>query len=123
MSQTYDLDWNGDQWLEIIGEATAEGLHKAGEHLLALAKAVVPIEEGTLERSGASTALSDIDPDDLLVVVLFDTVYAPRQHEELTWRHAEGRTAKYLEGPAVSNRDLLAQIIAAPPRAAVQSGH
>lgn len=122
MSQTYDLDWNGEEVLRLIGEATIEGLHEAGEHLLALAKAVVPLEEGTLERSGQSTPLADIDSDSPTVVVSFDTVYAARQHEELTWQHAEGRTAKYLEGPAVANKNLLAQIIAAPPRVVVQAG-
>lgn len=114
--QTYHLDWDGDEVLEVVGEATAEGLVLATEYLLQESRAVVPLEEATLERSGVAS----VDRDELEGVVSYDTPYAARQHEELTWRHAPGRQAKYLEGTANANRDTIAQLIAAPPRAVVR---
>lgn len=116
--QTYHLDWNGDEVLELIGEATAQGLREAAEELLKRSRDVVPIEEGTLKRSGVAS----VDEDELVSAVAYDTVYAARQHEELTWQHADGRTAKYLENTAIASRQELAELIAAPPRAVVHGG-
>lgn len=112
---TYDLDWNGDEVLEVLGVATADGLVLATEFLAQVSSARAPHEEGTLERSAKPT----VDRDELIGAVSFDTVYAARQHEELEWRHAPGRTAKYLENPAIEERATIVQLIAAPPRAAV----
>ena len=44
-------------------------------------------------------------------VVFYDTPYAIRQHEELNFRHAEGRIAKYLELPFQQNQMKALQII------------
>lgn len=113
--QTYDLDWDGEEVFEVTGAATAEGLTLAAEYLLAKAKEVVPLEEATLERSGVAS----VDEEELEAAVSFDTPYAARQHEELTWRHAPGRKAKYLEETAVEERETIAELIAAPPSAAL----
>jgi hypothetical protein len=43
-------------------------------------------------------------------------VYARRQHEELTWKHAPGRNAKYLEGPMNSEREVMLRLMAVPLR-------
>ena len=43
--------------------------------------------------------------------VFYDTDYAIRQHEELNYRHAEGRTAKYLEIPFKENMVNALQIM------------
>lgn len=115
MPQTYDLDWDGDEALEVIGEATAEGLTLAAEYLLQASRAVVPLEEATLERSGVAS----VNAEDLEAAVSYDTPYAARQHEELTWRHAPGRIAKYLEVTAYENQQEIAELVAAPPQAAV----
>ena len=42
---------------------------------------------------------------------MHDTDYAIRQHEELNYRHAEGRTAKYLEIPFQENMVNALQIM------------
>lgn len=42
------------------------------------------------------------------------------QHEHLEWRHDEGRTAKYLEGPALEEADTIHALIAAQMRRALR---
>ena len=91
------------------------GLLIGAEHLLGQARRLVPIEEGTLERSGATS----IDPATLRAAVSFDTPYAVRQHEDLTYRHDSGRQAKYLEQPMSSERDVILAILATAVRRAM----
>lgn len=112
MSMDWDLDWHGDKVGFLVEESAFNGLQQAAEHLLQVSRTRVPLEEGTLERSGVASA----DRASLTAAVSYDTVYAVRQHEELTWRHAPGRTAKYLEGPANEERDTIGEIIAAAIR-------
>nr|WP_276582500.1 hypothetical protein [Cellulomonas sp. RIT-PI-Y] len=81
----------------------------AAEHVLAESRQVVPIDEATLSRSGATS----VDETDAVAAVSYDTPYAVRQHEDLTLRHARGRTGKYLERPLTGTRRAQQQIIAA----------
>lgn len=115
MVQYSKLNWNGDQALEQQHRGLVAGLHKATEHVLQVSRGRVPLEEGTLERSGVAS----VDEATLTGAVSYDTVYAVRQHEELTWRHAEGRTAKYLEGPMAEETRTVQEIIAAEVRRAL----
>lgn len=100
--------WNGAQASQQMRSGAAEGLADAAELVLAASREVVPIEEATLSRSGAT----DVDPVGLKATISYDTVYAARQHEELTWRHDPGRTAKYLERPHARTADQQKQLIA-----------
>ncbi|NUT31530.1 MAG: hypothetical protein HOV79_00495 [Hamadaea sp.] len=109
------MDWNGDEISELLHGTSAEGLGLAVEFLLHEARVEVPIEEGTLERSGAAS----VDEDSLTGAVSFDTVYAVPQHERLDYRHAEGRKAKYLEDPMNRNRATLLELIALPSQEAL----
>lgn len=84
----------------------SEGLRRGLEHVLAEANKLVPLDEGTLERSGR------VDVDGLEGAVSYDTVYARRQHEELTWKHLPGRSAKYLEIPMNRERDRVLEMMA-----------
>ena len=61
------------------------------EYILETANRTVPIEEHTLEKSGKTSQ------EGLNATVYYDTPYAVRQHEELDYRHDEGRRAKWLE--------------------------
>ncbi|HZM83827.1 MAG TPA: hypothetical protein VFC19_49545 [Candidatus Limnocylindrales bacterium] len=97
-------------------EGAAKGLRSAAEHLLQVSRELVPLEEATLERSGKA----DLDRGNLQATVSFNTVYAVRQHEELTWRHAPGRQAKYLEGPFVTEHEVLQGLIQAQIRRALR---
>lgn len=102
------FEWNGPQVAANVQAAAGRGLHQAAEFVLAKAREEVPIDEATLSRSGAT----DVDPQAGKATVSFDTPYAARQHEELTYRHAPGRKAKFLEDPLVETRDTQQRIIA-----------
>jgi hypothetical protein len=87
-----------------ISDASLDGLRLGGELILQLSRNRVPIEEGTLERSGMVT-----DDGKETVAVSYDTPYARRQHEDMSMRHDAGRSAKYLElAVAESRQDVLA---------------
>ncbi len=77
----------------------ARGLKLGAEYVLEEANRLVPLDEGTLFESGTT----DVDEGALKASVSYDTVYACRQHEEMTWGHAPGRQAKYLEAPVNSS--------------------
>lgn len=107
-----DLDWNGDEVEARITAASVAGLTLAAEHLLQVSRTEVPIDEATLERSGVAS----VDEEDLTAAVSYSTPYAVRQHEELGYRHAAGRKAKYLEDPMNNERETLLAIIATAVR-------
>lgn len=108
MPQYTRLDWQGQRlWTGRGRRLAQEGLRRALEHLLGAANQLVPLEEGTLERSGKA------DVDGLEGSVSYDAVYAARQHEELTWVHpVPGRQAKYLETPMHTERDVMLRLMA-----------
>jgi hypothetical protein len=114
MAQTTRLTWNGNLATEAEREAAERGVALSVEHLLGVSRQRVPLEEGTLERSGVAST------DGLTGAVSYDTPYAARQHEELTWQHDPGRTAKYLEGPALEERGVMLDIIASQVRRALR---
>lgn len=87
-SMTLDL-----RALGLVTDAAADGLSDAAEFLLEQANRTVPLDDATLEGSGTVT----VDRDQLRATVSYDTPYAVRQHEELRYRHAPGRRAKWLE--------------------------
>lgn len=92
--------------------AAIRGLSLGAEHVLGEARKTVPLEEGTLERSGATST----DPENLKAAVVFDTPYAVRQHEDMTFRHDPGRSAKYLETAMATETAAVREIIAATIR-------
>lgn len=74
-----------------IAAAQNRAVKAAAEHLLEQANRTVPIEEGTLARSGRTSS------DGSRAVVSYDTPYAIRQHEDTRLRHDRGRRAKWAE--------------------------
>lgn len=82
------------------------------EHILAESNKIIPLEEGTLMRSGKVA----MDPANLMGAISYDSPYAVRQHEELTWRHSPGRQAKYLETAVNSSRQECMRIMQAELR-------
>lgn len=96
-----------------IAEAVLKGLRLGGEHVLKLSRDIVPLEEGTLERSGMVS-----DDGKGTVAVSYDTPYAVRQHEDLDLHHDPGRSAKYLEKAAAEGGPDVAQLVAAQVRQA-----
>ena len=77
------------------------------ENILAESNRLVPLDEGTLERSGRI----QVDEAAMRGIVSYDTPYAMRQHEELSWKHAPGRQAKYLETAVNNNKEKTLEIM------------
>jgi hypothetical protein len=100
------MDWDGERVAASVDASATDALALGAEHLLGVSRGLAPIEEGTLIRS------SGVDVDGDRASVYYDTVYAARQHEELTWRHDPGRQAKYLEEPAATEGPVILAIIA-----------
>ncbi|MFD4788800.1 hypothetical protein ACFWN1_17405 [Streptomyces sp. NPDC058459] len=116
MPQSFRLNFNGASVGREIRAAAARGAFLAAEHVLSLANDRVPLDEGYLQSTGTASA----DESTLTGMVSFDGPYAVRQHEELTWRHAPGRTAKYLENSLNAAQPAVSQIIAAQLRRALR---
>lgn len=110
--QRISMEWQGQRLWSARGRRLAsEGLTRALEHTLGEANKLVPLDEGPLQHSGKVTVVN------LKGAISYDTPYAVRQHEELTWRHAPGRSAKYLEIPFNTERDVMLQLMAVSLRA------
>jgi hypothetical protein len=112
VAQRTSFRWEGRAWLARTKAASRAGVEKALEHTLGEARKIVPLREGTLERSGKVVMLDGTAQGE----IVFDTVYARRQHEELTWKHAPGRQAKYLEQPMNTEAATMLAIVAAQIR-------
>ncbi|MFJ8992620.1 hypothetical protein ACIRQH_19765 [Streptomyces sp. NPDC102279] len=116
MPQNFRMRFDGTAAAREIRAGAARGLYLGAEHVLARAQEVVPLDEGPLQHSGTAS----VDEASLTAVVSYDTPYAIRQHEEMDYRHAPGRTAKYLEGPLNENAATVQALIAAQVRRALR---
>ncbi|MFD7106092.1 hypothetical protein [Streptomyces celluloflavus] len=116
MTQRARLQWNGQAASEVIRQAAARGALLGAEYVLAESRKRVPIEEGTLERSGATS----VDPRRRTAAVSYDTPYARRVHEDMNARHDLGRSAKYLESVLPQSADTVQALIAAQVRRALR---
>lgn len=89
-------------------QTAVSAITDAAEYTLEEANRTVPIEEGTLERSGTVT----VDHQGLRAVVSYDTPYAARQHEDTRLKHDPGRRAKWLELTLREHQERLVDFIA-----------
>lgn len=85
------VSWRGQAVSRDVERKGEKALRLAAEYLLEESNRTVPIEEGTLGRSGGT------DAQGLEATVFYDTKYARRQHEETRYAHDPGRRAKWLE--------------------------
>ncbi len=92
---------------DILNGSANRGVALAAEHLLGVANEKVPIEESILLKSGTVST----DPAKFTAAVSYDTPYAARQHEDMTLRHDQGRTAKWLENAMNAEVQTSAEII------------
>ena len=113
---TVEAQWFGDGAKARKNEAVQTGLRIASDHLLAKSREIVPFLEGILSASGSV----DIQPR--LGIVSYNTPYAIRQHEELSYRHRDGRQAKYLEKPLKSESKQIREIIQRTVNASLRGG-
>ncbi|RLV56059.1 hypothetical protein D9V41_09225 [Aeromicrobium phragmitis] len=89
-------------------EAGADALGIAAEHVLQVSNTRVPVEEGTLERSGTTS----VDKSKLVAAVSYDTPYAVAQHERMDYAHKGKGQAKYLESALTGERRVVAKLLA-----------
>lgn len=100
------FEWNDDDVLALVEEAVARGLQAGADLLLDESNRLAPIETGDLIRSGRAEA------DEEEAAVGYNTPYAVRQHEDLSYRHDAGRQAKFLETALNHNADRIIDTIA-----------
>lgn len=100
---------NGSAQVDQIVTGHLHGLNLAGERLLSLSAVEVPFELGNLSDSGATVPAETLEEG---VAVVYDTPYAARLHEHPEFNFQNGRKGKYLEDPAMQNREELGQIVA-----------
>jgi hypothetical protein len=99
--------------------AASHAMVENTEALLGKSMRIVPHDEGMLEGSGSAKVQNEeiahgtddgtmvqtgkapsVNPGAVITgTVSYNKPYALRQHEELSYRHKEGRQAKYLENP------------------------
>jgi hypothetical protein len=111
-----ETDWKGNAADESARRGAARGLGLGAEHIRAVSVDRTPLDTAALRNS----ATASHDPDSLTAAVSYDTPYAARQHEELTWHHRTGQ-AKFLESALASERDTVARLIQAQIRKALGS--
>ncbi len=97
-----------------VKRALLEGVRLAAEHILNVSNKQVPHEDGDLERSGVVS-----DDGESVAAISYDTPYAVRQHEDLSYRHDAGRNAKYLENACRSEARTAGKIVAQTVRSRV----
>lgn len=116
MAQNFRLTFHGAAVQQQLRQGAARGLLLASEYVLQQSNDVVPLDESPLMQSGTAS----VDEASLTGMVSYDTPYAVIQHERLDFRHAPGRTAKYLENSLNGARTEVAAIIAAQVRRAMR---
>lgn len=99
--------WNGGKAAALLRDATVKGLTQWAELVLQKSNERVPLDEGTLERSGTAS----VDPQALEAAVSYDTPYAVEQHELPPEVHRNGRQWKYLEQPWIESMKWAAPLI------------
>lgn len=99
-------------------------LRTEAEMILAASQALVPFDEGILSASGHVQGPKR-STEGLMVEVGYGgpaKAYALVQHEDTTLKHAAGRTAKYLERPALARAAGFERSLTAALRAALERG-
>lgn len=108
-------EWRGGRVTQAVGIGGMIGVNKGAEYLKSLAVPLAPLDRGPLRESASIMPATPLKAEALLI---FDTPYAARQHEELDYQHDDGQ-AKYVEEPMTErNRDIQA-IIAKEVRVAI----
>lgn len=88
-----DLHLNPAAFTEETKTVAARVLKDAALHVLQVSNTRVPLQDGHLQNSGDTA----VDRDEMRAYVSYSQPYAVAQHENLDWKHAPGREAKYLE--------------------------
>lgn len=102
------VQWFGQEAKTRTRAGAVDGLRTAAMFALTEANRTVPLDQGPLQRSGDT----DVDPAALEAIVYYNTPYARRQHEEITWKHPKQGRAKWLELTMQEQHERIQRIIA-----------
>lgn len=92
--------------------AVKQALHEEAQIAFRNSQRIVPVDTGTLRRSGQIIPPRENRQGNIEVVMGYGGAakgYALEQHENLTYRHREGKQAKYLETPVMARQTKLAE--------------
>lgn len=95
------IEWFGDKVEAKVIDAAMLGLKKGAEAILGEAKKQVPVDTGTLMRSGTV----EENEGEKSFTISFNTPYAMRQHEH------HSSKSKYLERPFLENKPKLQGLV------------
>lgn len=106
--------------LRTLESAAGDALYEAVDEVVRpVVMERIPYDKGDLSetvavtRDGTTTTLSAGNPSNATGAI------AVVQHERLDYRHASGRTAKYIENPSIETAPALAKAVAAKMRSAL----
>lgn len=94
--------------------ALKQALNEEGQIAFRNSQRLVPVDTGTLRRSGILLLAREKGSAMIEVVMGYGgaaSAYALRQHENLSYRHKQGQQAKYLEEPVRARQEKLSQNI------------
>lgn len=94
--------------------ALKQALNEEGQIAFRNSQRLVPVDTGTLRRSGILLLAREKGSSMIEVVMGYGgaaSAYALKQHENLSYRHKEGQQAKYLEEPVKARQEKLSQNI------------
>lgn len=80
---------------EEIKKGALKGLKITAQNILGESQKLVPVDTGTLQKSGSVK----LNSETLTAQISYNTPYALKQHEDATLNHPNGGEAKYLERP------------------------
>jgi len=90
---------NLESYKKEIATKTKKAVMDCGQDLKRLSQEEVPVDTHNLQRSAQAEFV-----EENVVEVSYNAPYALKQHENLFYRHAQGK-AKYLEDPLNANRE------------------
>jgi len=93
VSKGYRFEDNSAEVLRVLKARSREAVREVAEDLLGTANRTIPLDTGVLQASGEVS----VSPTSAEATVSYSTPYAVRQHEDLSYRHAPGRRARWLD--------------------------
>lgn len=129
----FKVEWEGaDEYLQALQSAgdnvlqvLIQALYAEANDIMLQSQELVPVDTGVLKTSG--TVLPPTIMGNVVEVVLgyggAASAYALRQHEDLSYNHAEGKQAKYLEQPAREAMESLEQSLADRMEGIIERGN
>jgi hypothetical protein len=120
---TKEVETELTNWDHNVTKAVTHAMVEDVESLLGKSMRIAPIDEGTMIGSASAKvqeveiahgnddgsisqvgSVPSVTPGSVIKgTVSYNTPYAARQHEELGYKHKEGKQAKYLETPLKEN--------------------